>query len=81
MFSLAVILLQECRMQEATEGPIALIEIVLFAVRCLVPLLLMLGVSYLLKRLGLIAPPAPPPPEENNGNNGNNHGGVAHGKA
>ena len=73
-------------MQEATEGPIALIEIVLFAVRCLVPLLLMLGVSYLLKRLGLITPPPPPPPGQNNGNtsngNGNsNGGGVAHGKA
>ena len=70
-------------MSEATESPI--IVAVLFVLRCLVPLLLMLGVSYLLKRLGLIAPPPPPPPDENNGNhngNGNsNGGGMAHGKA
>jgi hypothetical protein len=55
--------------------------------RCVVPLLLMLGVSYLLKRLGLITPPPPPPPDRDNGDNGNggnnktNGGGVAHGKA
>ena len=71
-------------MQQGTEGPIFLIEAVLFVLRCLVPLLLMLGVSYLLKRLGLITPPPPPPPDRNNDNNGNhknNGGGVAHGKA
>ncbi len=70
-------------MQQGTEGPIFLIEAVLFVLRCLVPLLLMLGVSYLLKRLGLITPPPPPPPDQNNGHNGNhknNGGGVAHGK-
>ena len=45
-------------MQEATEGPIFLVEaVVICAPLCLVPLLLMLGLSYLLKRLGLIAPP------------------------
>ena len=73
-------------MQEATEGPIFLVEALLFVLRCLVPLLLMLGLSYLLKRLGLITPPPPPPPDRDNGdNNGNNNktngGGVAHGKA
>lgn len=69
-------------MPEATEGPIFLIEILLFVLRCLVPLLIMLGVSYLLKRLGLIAPPPPPPPDQNNGNNDHHKGGgVAHGKA
>ena len=71
-------------MQEGTEGPIFLVEALLFVLRCLVPLLLMLGVSYLLKRLGLIAPPPPPPPDNNDGNNGNDKtqgGGVAHGKA
>ncbi len=46
-------------MQEGTETPTLLIEAVLFVLRCLVPLLLMLGVSYLLKRLGLITPAAP----------------------
>jgi hypothetical protein len=74
-------------MQEGTEGPVVLIEAVLFVLRCLVPLLLMLGVSYLLKRLGLITPPPPSPPDRDNGDNGNggnnktNGGGVAHGKA
>lgn len=71
-------------MQEGTEGPIFLVEALLFVLRCLVPLLLMLGVSYLLKRLGLISPPPPPPPDRDDGNNGNNKtngGGVAHGKA
>ncbi|CAG0931344.1 hypothetical protein TFLX_02106 [Thermoflexales bacterium] len=68
-------------MQDGTEGPIFLIEALLFALRCLVPLLLMLGVSVLLKRLGLITPP-PPPPDRNNGKNDQHKGGgVAHGKA
>ena len=53
-------------------------------VRCLVPLLIMLGVSYLLKKLGLIAESPKPPPESPN--NVNDHpnpgeGGLAHGKA
>lgn len=68
-------------MQEGTEGPIFLIEAVLFVLRCVVPLLLMLGLSYLLKRLGLIKPPPPPPPGRDNGHNKKNGGGVAHGKA
>ena len=75
-------------MQDNTESTLV-VEALLFAARCLLPLLLMLGVSYLLRRLGLIAAPPPPPPEVNdgengpNGNNGNDTiagGGVAHGK-
>jgi hypothetical protein len=55
-----------------------------FVLRCGVPLLIMLGISYLLKRLGVIAEPPKPPPGWN-GDNGNNHlnhsgGGVAHAK-
>jgi len=70
-------------MQEATEGPIFLVEALLFVLCCVVPLLLMLGVSYLLKRFGLISPPPPPPPDRDNENNHDksNGGGVAHGKA
>jgi hypothetical protein len=71
-------------MQQGTEGPIFLIEALLFVLRCLVPLLLMLGLSYLLKRLGLIKPPPPPPPDRDSGGNDNHktsEGGVAHGKA
>jgi hypothetical protein len=69
-------------MQETTESPI--VVALLFAVRCVAPLLIMLGISYLLRRLGLIAEPPTPPPDENNGPNGNNKkpgGGMAHGKA
>lgn len=40
----------------------------LFGLRCLVPLLIMLGLSYLLKRFGLIQEP----PSNHNGKNGNN---------
>jgi hypothetical protein len=50
-----------------------------FVLRCLVPLLVMLGITYLLKRLGFIAESPPPPPEENNDDNHNNsEGGFAH---
>ena len=70
-------------MPEAAESPI--VVAILFALRCLVPLVLMLGVSYLLKRLGLIAEPPAAPPDEDTGSNGNNGKrkpgvGVAHGK-
>jgi len=48
-----------------------------FIARCLVPLLIMLGISYLLKRFGLISPPPEPPPDKDNGDN-NGEGGLAH---
>jgi len=48
-----------------------------------VPLVIMLGISYLLKRLGLVAeePKAPPDYEDGNGelNQNNEDGGLAHG--
>ena len=62
-----------------------IIIVLMFVARCLVPLLIMLALSYLLRRLGLIkAPPSPPPayetengePDENNQNKGD----LAHGK-
>ena len=37
-----------------------------FALRCLIPLLIMLGVSYLLRRFGLIAE-SPHEPSDSNG--------------
>ncbi len=71
-------------MNEPTASP--LVVPLLFLLRCLVPVILLLGVSYLLKRLGLIAEPPTPPPGFNNGNGGNGHpengeGGLAHGKS
>jgi hypothetical protein len=54
-------------------GANPIIVALLFALRCLVPLGIMLGVSYLLRRWGWLAePPAPP----QNGN-GNGHGQPA----
>jgi hypothetical protein len=46
--------------------------------RCLVPVIIMLGITYLLKRFGVFAEPPPPPNnyEENNNNPG--EGGLAH---
>jgi hypothetical protein len=43
------------------------IVLLLFLVRCLVPLALLLGLSYLLRRLGWIAEPTPPPGIPNGG--------------
>ena len=39
-----------------------------FVARCLVPLMIMLGITYLLKKLGLIYESPKPPPEWNNSN-------------
>jgi hypothetical protein len=39
-----------------------------FVLRCLIPMLLMLGVTYLLKKFGLIVEAPPPPPEYLNNN-------------
>ena len=72
-------------MDEANASP--LVVPLLFLARCLVPLLLLLGISYLLKKLGFVKEPPAPPPEyrEGNENNDQNHysprgGGLAHGK-
>lgn len=48
-----------------------LIIALMFVLRCMVPLVIMLGISYLLRRYGLITAPPPPPKELNNGNNNN----------
>lgn len=70
-------------MSETAESP--LIIALLFALRCLVPLVLMLGVTYLLRRFGLISTPPPPPPDQDSGpadghSGHQNSGGAAHGK-
>ncbi|OGO09478.1 MAG: hypothetical protein A2Z66_07105 [Chloroflexi bacterium RBG_13_66_10] len=46
-------------MDETSANP--LIVVLLFLLRCLLPLVLMLGVSHLLRRWGLIGEPPPPP--------------------
>ncbi len=45
-------------LEETGANP--LIVVLLFLLRCLVPLALLLGLSYLLRRLGWIAEPTPP---------------------
>ncbi|MDI6695867.1 MAG: hypothetical protein QME21_12540 [Anaerolineales bacterium] len=77
-------------MQE-TNNVSPLFVVLLFLLRCLLPLAIMFGISYLLKRLGWITEPPKPPKDWNNGDsnnnqsNNNNHlsqdeGGLAHAK-
>ena len=73
-------------MDEPSANP--LLVSLICAARCVIPLLIMLGITYLLKKFGLIAEAPRVPPEEDNGNNLNNgamkngdEGGLAHGKA
>ena len=47
-------------MNESASNPF--VQVVFFCLRCGVPVVLMLGVSYLLKRMGVIAPAPKPPP-------------------
>jgi hypothetical protein len=66
------------------EGNTSLIVFSFFVARCLVPLLIMFGISYLLKRLGFIKESPSPPSELRNGGdehkNGNTEaGGLKHG--
>ncbi len=62
-------------MADTSANPI--IVGLLFIGRCLVPVVLMLGLSYLLRRWGLIQSPT----RERNGEDENNNGGegLAHG--
>jgi len=70
-------------MDEGSLNPFYII--LLYIVRCGVPLGIMLGISYLLRRFGLISKPASPPKGWNDDqeNNENNHtpldGGLTHG--
>lgn len=68
------------------EGNLAPVYVVLFyIIRCVVPLGIMLGLSYLLRRLGLISKPPTPPKGWNNEDKGNHDqnnsfdGGLIHG--
>jgi hypothetical protein len=66
------------------EGNTSLIVCTFFLARCLVPLLIMFGISYLLKRLGYIKEPPSLPSESRNGGDEHNignteEGGLTHG--
>ena len=56
-----------------------LIVVLLFLLRCLVPLLLLMGVSYLLRKLGLISEPHKPH-DQGTPHSSNEQGGLQHGK-
>lgn len=79
----AVHLLQGDGPEKASPDPV--VVVLLFILRCAVPLGIMLGVSYLLRKFGLIAEPSPPPIELEEGEpeaaEPATEGDLQHGKA
>jgi hypothetical protein len=60
---------EEKNMGDAIANPIYVA--MLCIARCLVPVLILFGISYLLRRFGVVAKPAPPPEEfQKNEDNG-----------
>jgi hypothetical protein len=47
--------------------------------RCFVPLVILFGISYLLRHFKVIARPAPPPEDDEQGEDNELYGGPAHG--
>jgi hypothetical protein len=59
-----------------------LLVVILFILRCLVPLIILLGISYLLRKLGLVSVPNKKPPHTpGNNHNSLQNGGLEHGKS
>jgi hypothetical protein len=66
-------------MSNSLDSPV--LVVLFFVLRCLVPLIILLGISYLLRKLGLVSEPYKKPPQDKN--NHHNHlgkGGLEHGK-
>ena len=58
-----------------------LIVVLLFLLRCLVPLILLMGISYLLRKLGFISEPHKSTPQDRGNHNKTiGQGGLQHGK-
>lgn len=80
--ALAVRALQGGEVDNPSPDPV--VVVLLFILRCLVPLGIMLGVSYLLRKFGLISEPPKTSLEENNGENEGaeaaTEGDLLHGK-
>ena len=57
----SVLHVEDMKMGDITANPVFVA--LLCIARCLVPILVLFGISYLLRRLGVIAKPAPPPSE------------------
>lgn len=66
-------------MNEPSANPIWVT--LLCVARCVIPMVLLLGLSYLIRKLGLVAEPPQPPPQENNGPDNTSEGGLIHGSA
>jgi hypothetical protein len=49
--------------------------------RCVIPLLVLIGASYVIKKLGLVAEPPKPPSQATNETNNTVEGGLIHGSA
>jgi len=66
-------------MDKSSANPI--IVILFFFLRCLVPLAIMLGISYLLRRLGVVTehPQEPKEPSHNNSTHSTEKGNFEHG--
>lgn len=62
-------------MNEPSANPVWVA--LLCVARCLIPFLLLLAISYIVRKLGLVAE-TPPPPEDANSNN-TPEGGFVHG--
>lgn len=64
-----VLHVEDVKMGDISANPVFVA--LLCVARCLIPVLVLFGISYLLRRLGVIAKPAPPPSDfqdsENNG--------------
>ncbi|CAG1015624.1 hypothetical protein ANAEL_05312 [Anaerolineales bacterium] len=52
-------------MNDTSANPIFVA--LLFILRCIVPLAILFGISYLLRKMGLVAVESPEPPDENSG--------------
>ena len=57
----SVLHVEDLRMGDPSGNPIYVA--LLCIARCLIPLMVLFGISYLLRRFGLVAKPAPPPDE------------------
>jgi hypothetical protein len=55
-------------MNDTSANPIFVA--LLFILRCVVPLAILFGISYLLRKMGLVAVEAPEPPDERDANGG-----------
>jgi hypothetical protein len=63
-------------MQDSAANPV--IVVLLLLARCLVPVGILLGFSYLLRRLGLVQG-SPPPPDKSDNSQASNEG-MQHGR-